>query len=540
VRIETALSRIGSSRILGRREFLAGAISAPLIGAQRPNERMKGNNIGAKHRPKTIAVRPDDITVVPAFHAELTGNLKPPPQPRPSLNGDFCVKGFVKPSDVVTWRLRLPQDGEYLIAVLYNGDNDSVVPGCTIEVSSAPQRKVQREPALLRWWAPNRPFVVRHWLKEPLPLKAGENRVSFRLSSISDGQTKLGLNPTDSARGQQNRDFRLWSMELVRPRTLAAIKQRARDLHSTHGWMVEGKYGLFTHYSTLTYPFHGDQMAYKNWEWGVNLFDVQAYADAVAETGAKWVVFTLAHGNVYWPGPSRTLDRLLPGRTCKRDLLMELANVLEKRGVRFSLYFNWSPGDLPWREACGMNDETGERLGDSFASLFEETSRRYGRKVWGFVYIDSCFSAIYQHDPPWERWTRAIKSGNRDALVGYSPNRAPNVTYFGDLQLGDFGMTLPAPSPPEMFIEGGPYEAVEPGWFIAMDGWIPRQPFNGTFHQGPRFTEQEYVDYFKKMAAARVPVTINLSITQDVTRRQPFFDPRCLAIMRAVGKAVQA
>jgi hypothetical protein len=91
-----------------------------------------------------------------------------------------------------------------------------------------------------------------------------------------------------------------------------------------------------------------------------------------------------------------------------------------------------------------------------------------------------------------------------------------------------------------MFAEGGPYEGVEPGWFIAMDGWNPRQPFDGEFHQGPRFQEREYVDYFKTMASARVPVTINLIITQDVTRRQPFFDPRCLAIMRAVRKAVQA
>jgi hypothetical protein len=246
MKIETASPSQGTSRILKRREFLKGAIFAPLMGAQRPGERKKWNDIRAEHRPKTIAVRPDDITVVPAFHAELTGNLKPPPQPRPSLNGDFCVKAFVKPSDVMTWTVRAPEDGEYLIAVLYNGDNDSVVPGCAVEVASAPQKKVLREPALLRWWAPNRPFVVRHWMKEPLPLTAGENRVTFRLSSISDGQTKLGLNPTDTARGQQNRDFRVWSMELVRPRALAAIKQRARGLHSTHGWMVEGKYGLFT------------------------------------------------------------------------------------------------------------------------------------------------------------------------------------------------------------------------------------------------------------------------------------------------------
>src|SRR5262249_18538351 len=157
-------------------------------------------------------------------------------------------------------------------------------------------------------------------------------------------------------------------------------------IHSRNDWMVEGKYGLFTHYSTLTYPFRGDQMAYKNWEWGVNLFDVPAYADAVEQTGAKWVVFTLAHGGVFWPAPSRTIDRLLPNRTTKRDLVMEIADELDKRGVRLGLYFNWSPGDLPWREACGMNEESNRRLSDNYAALFEETSRRYGRKVWGFPY----------------------------------------------------------------------------------------------------------------------------------------------------------
>lgn len=74
---------------------------------------------------------------------------------------------------------------------------------------------------------------------------------------------------------------------------------------------------------------------------------------------------------------------------------------------------------------------------------------------------------------------------------------------------------------------------------MAMDDWIPGKPFNGVFQVGPRHSQPEYVAYFKRMAAARVPVTINLSITQDVTRKQPFFDLRCMEIMKAVRKAIR-
>ena len=534
MKVENVLSKIQRASLVGRRGILAGAVAAPLLLAQKDKTRKAA---AIPQQPRTIALRPDDITIVPAFHAELKGGLMAPPQPRPSLNGDFGVRGFVKPSDVLTWRVHAPEADDYQIAILYNGDNDEVLPGCTLEVICGEQKL--REPVQRRWWAPERPFVARHWLNKPFQLKAGENRIAVSLASVSAAQAAQEIEPGDKGKGANNTDFRIWSMELVRPKALAAIRQRASDMHVKHGWMVEGKYGLFTHYSTWSYPFQGNQVAAKNWEWGIDLFDVGAYADAVEQTGAKWVVFTLAHGGVYWPAPSRTLDRLLPGRTTKRDLLMELADALERRGIRLTLYFNWSPNDLSWREASGMNDESNQRVGDSFAALFEETSRRYGRKIGGFPYIDSCFSAIYQHDPPWERWTRAMKAGNEHALVGYSPNRGPNVTYFNDLQLGDFGQQLPEPSPKEMFAIGGPYESAEPGWFLKMDDWVSREPFNGRFPQGPRHTEQEYVEYFKKMAVARVPVTMNLVITQDVTRKQPFFDPRCLNIMKAVRKAVR-
>lgn len=521
-----------------RREVLTGLLSAACPGAQQPDDPIQLTGIQAEHRSRTIALRADDITAIPAFHAELTGNLKPPPLPRPSLNADFGVEGFSSPRDSLIWTVRPPADGDYAVAVLYNGANEALQ-GCQMEIKAAPGGTVLREALRERWWAPERPWVARHRLTGTLRLKQGDNRIALHLPTVSAVQTKLGTGGRDDRRGAQNRDLRVWSIELARPQALASIERRARDLHSSHRWMVEGKYGLFTHFSPLTYPFHGTEMAFKRWQWGVESFDVRAYADAVEETGAKWVLFTTSHGLMYWPGPNRTIDQRLPGRTSKRDLIMDLADELGRRGVRLCLYLHFAATDAPWRKAAGFDDESNARMADTFAGLLEETSRRYGKKLWGFPYIDDGFFRAYQHDPPWERWARAIKAGNREALAGFSPNRGPNVSPFNDLQVGDSGTGLPEPAPARMFAAGEPLEGLEPGWFIAIDAWRTRQPFNGVFHDKPRHSREEYAEYFRKMAAARVPVTANLAITQDVTRKQPFFNPASLDVMRAVKKAVR-
>ncbi len=490
-----------------------------------------------EHRPRTISLRVDDITAAMAFDAHLAGRLQPPPQPRPSLNADFAVRGFSGPADTLTWSVRAPASAEYDLALLYNGANE-VLRGGVLEIAAMPSGAVISEPLRERWWAPLRPWVARHHLSHLIPLRAGENRIVLRLTTVPAAQSRLAASAPAATRGAQNQDFRVWSMELATPAARDAISRRARELHSSHQWMVDGKYGLFTHFSPLTYPFHGDRMAYTNWQWGVDLFDVQAYADAVEATGARWVILTTSHGVVFWPGPNRTIDSLLKGRTCRRDLIQELANELGKRGIRFMLYFHFGATDHLWRQAVGMNDEDSTRMAENFAALFEETSRRYGEKLWGFPYIDDGFFRAYQHDPPWEKWARAIKSGHRDALVGFSPNRGPNVSPFSDLQIGDSGASLPDPAPASMYAPDGPLAGLDPGWYIAMDGWRTRRPFQGVFHDPPRFSREEYIDYFRKMAAARTPVTINLIITQDVTRRQPFFNPECLGIMKSVRKAM--
>jgi len=163
----------------------------------------------------------------------------------------------------------------------------------------------------------------------------------------------------------------------------------------------------------------------------VSLFGVEAFADAVEQTGAAWVCFTATHGEMYWPGPSKTLDRILPGRTTKRDLIGELADALRRRGIRLMLYYHWcvhSAHNEAWARAAGAWDEDPHRWFDNMAAFFREISLRYGTRIEGFGYIDDCGFIVYQYDPPWEGWARAIKAGNRNALVGYSPSWGPSVS----------------------------------------------------------------------------------------------------------------
>ena len=70
-------------------------------------------------------------------------------------------------------------------------------------------------------------------------------------------------------------------------------------------------------------------------------------------------------------------------------------------------------------------------------------------------------------------------------------------------------------------------------------GWFAKSPMNGRISGGPVQSTEEYVDFFQRMAAARIPVTINLIMTADVTDAHPIFNPKCMAVMEEVRKAIR-
>src|ERR1044072_1618429 len=111
-----------------RRSFITGLTAAGARGIAGPQPPAAGwtdtNDIVVEHRPRTISLRPDDVTAVMAFDAELLGNLKPPPQPGASLNLDSPGARFNGPGDPMTWTVRASADAEYAVALLYNGANE--------------------------------------------------------------------------------------------------------------------------------------------------------------------------------------------------------------------------------------------------------------------------------------------------------------------------------------------------------------------------------------------------------------------------------
>lgn len=487
--------------------------------------------------PKTWELRPDDITTIMGFRAELTGNLYHADRPTPTVVNNAFIRGFTTENDMMTWEVEVPYEANYSIALLYAGRKE-ILAQSTLEVSSG-STTITEKVNVPNW--ETRPAIQRHYLKKNLSLKKGINSISFRLVDFQGTPAEREvLNNLTNAKGKTN-PFMLWSIELVRPEALVAIKDRAKPMKADVQWMVDGKYGLFVHFSSGSVPFNGGPKLGEQYQKLVDEFDVDAFVEKVVEIGASWVTFTCAHGTQHWPGPSKTIDQIKPGFTCERDLIRELIDGLAEHDIRLMLYYNPNSGmeDL-YGNTYGSGD-TPDPSGyfDFLESHFREVSLRYGEDLATTAgYIDDCGWKVYQLDPPWEKFAKAIKAGNPNAPIGFSQNLFPNLTPFSDLVASDGAGRLPEIQPDFLFEADGQLEGQHPASWFYMDGWSSRTG-NGKFTQEPKFSAAQYIEIFKKADAAKVPVTINLAMTPDVTTEYPFFNPVCVDIMKQVRKAVK-
>ena len=338
-------------------------------------------------------------------------------------------------------------------------------------------------------------------------------------------------------------DFHLFSIELGTVEARQAQLARAKEIRGDASWMVDGKYGIFVHWSSQS---RGYNIAEKRADWfqkSVEMFDVELFADAVERTGAAWVTFTATHQGFYWPGPNAAVDAIAPGRTAERDLLGEIIEALDQRGIRtlFYLHTGYNGYDPKvWREAVGANEQDGKRFSKNIESILRECSLRYGEKLMGFGYIDGSQAWDYPLNPSWESWARAIRAGNPKAVVGFSFNRGTTVSPFNDLYVTDGGKELLSPDP-QLIGPARQLGDVTPAWWFLMDeeGWFPNKPFNGKHGKGPVHSTEEYVEFFERMAAKKIPVTVNLIMTADVTDDHEIFNPKCIAVMEEVRKAIR-
>ena len=469
-------------------------------------------------------LRENDITTMIAKRGILSGTQKEAQ----------AVWGFDTPEDKVTWIVNAPKEDDYKISVIFSMEDQ-----VNIEVSSG--ESVLVAPSMVRTWK-NRPYLWRQEFPGTLHLKAGENKISFRLP---DAQPAKVSGANDKEKSIQfaigvTKKFHLFSIELGTAAARKAQLARAREIKGDASWMKDGKYGLFVHWSALSYPFHGDQPRAQWFQKSVEMFDVKVFADAVEKTGAAWVNFTATHKGFYWPGPNAALDKVLPGRTAKRDLLGEIIDELGRRGIRtlFYLHTGYNGYESEFWKASGAEDFDNKRFSDNIEAIIRDCSLRYGKKLSGFGYIDGALQFNYPLDPYWEGWARAVKAGNPSAVVGFSSNRGPVVSPFSDLSVTD-GMGRFEYPDPQLVGPGRQLGDVTTAVWCFMDHWFTSEPLNGTFKADPLYSTKEYVNFFQDMSDKKIPVSINMIMTADVTAEHPIFNPKCMAVMDEVRKAVR-
>ncbi len=121
----------------------------------------------------------------------------------------------------------------------------------------------------------------------------------------------------------------------------------------------------------------------------MNRFDVEAYADQLQAMGVEYLFFTAWHAGIYNLGPNAALERWLPGHTVKRDLIGELADALNKRGIKLIIYAHPNDGhDLPPEEQARVGfikPEKGvqrrmPKFDDFINEVYGELATRYADK----------------------------------------------------------------------------------------------------------------------------------------------------------------
>ena len=182
--------------------------------------------------------------------------------------------------------------------------------------------------------------------------------------------------------------------------------------------LADTKYGVGFHWTTWTAPKTGEMSSFED---AVDAFDVKRFTEQILECGAGHVLFPLSHAAQHMPCPNPVLDRMMPGRTCKRDLVMELADELDKHGIPIILYYNFSfHWDKEWAKiACPDKNNTADR--EKYISDVLEMIRylgeHYGKKAIAF-WFDMGFQEFENF--PFEEMTATAKAGNPNRLVTYN------------------------------------------------------------------------------------------------------------------------
>jgi hypothetical protein len=330
---------------------------------------------------------------------------------------------------------------------------------------------------------------------------------------------KFGIAATNIPAGS----LQIRSVELTpvkASKRLAADAAQARARRASTDWMADAVYGLFFHWTSQIAPREGPRRPYKD---AVRDFNVEAFADMVAETGAGWVIFTANHAEPHCPAPIRAWEKLFPGQTTERDLIGEMADALNKRHIRLMLYFA--------SHVLGrMGKVDSQQYIEAHKAVLTEVGERYGKRIAGY-WFDGWYQTMetYPDVSPAQLYD-AVKAGNPERLAAYNFWLFPVESAWQEYWAGEaFGLRPPL----GRYIERGAGRGLQLHSAWILDATWTHSKLN-TEMEPPRFKDEQLIDYVKACAAKKGTVTFNLGIFQDAT-----IGPATLKQMQALRKAIR-
>ena len=432
-------------------------------------------------KPRLVEADPSSVIYLFGDSAKTDAGLA-------HLQAQDWIEGWNKPSASLSWKMKFQGASDYEIALTYTADADAI--GSAFEIITR-HGKITWIVRQTTGWAGDSQNFERIPLQETLHIPEGESTITLRLIGKANSVENIKVH----------------SLELISPsaaKATIASRKKAQEIRANTDWFVEAKYGVMFHWSTTTQPLRGSQKSYPE---AVNAFDIDTFADMVRETGAGYVIFTSVHGVMHFPAPLKSIEAVMPERTCRRDLIGEMADKLQEHDIPLILYFHHGVGDTGWMKAAGFLRQDKSGFFKIERDILTEIGIRYGKKIAGYWFDDR-----YPLQP-FEELYEATKVGNPERIVAWNSWILPKTTEFQEYYAGEFGGALVNP-PASFFAEGGSAGGLQPHGLIFLDDpWQHGYP--DTDIAAPLFATQRLIDYVQTCIAQKLVITMNMGITQD-------------------------
>ena len=214
-------------------------------------------------------------------------------------------------------------------------------------------------------------------------------------------------------------------------------------------WMIKGKYGIFFHYQYRILLGYGgttkpmlpspSQMTAVQWNQFVDGFDVKGFAEQMDKAKVGWVMFCLDDHHFAWPcAPNKTFSDYTgyaPGQKCSnRDLIMDVANALNPKGIKVIVYYAGLNGYMKepkvmegladrvrgtFNEGAPLSDESRKRR----LAVLKEYADRYKDKIAGWWFDGMEPDTFNGKTNGWDAINSIVHAANPKAVIAFSYGR---------------------------------------------------------------------------------------------------------------------